>query len=489
MQTQPRPAYKPFAPDPKSLCLCGSGTRFQNCCRGRLPGFNNDKKWRIAAEQKRWTEAVRHLRADVTQYTIWHLSHTAPALAGRPELRDARLMKIDIEALSDYVENLMLGYARRGWHNRLPAVLERLKANIDDPRWHAKIAYHRGICALWRDDREQAIREVAVLQPITPESDDVDLLQIHVDLHGQGMGMMERLAFFDRIRTISMSNSDKLQYGGARAFSILLSGDEVGARRAFCEVVTLGRKMEADKPLSATAERWLCSALEGAAMFDRDTALFAEIDIRLTRQLEKADAWTSVGRAGILRALGDSRRYGAAYAEAIVAYRASNKLVSAPELRTFEAECELRRGNPDEAFRLIRAVAVDKLALPERADHAFTSFYIALARGDKSSLCDARELLKAARTPQPYFETQRLQYIVTIGEALEALDADQSLPELNPIMAGLKRVSRYIMLQPNWNGIGINGNLIVDDFIDYTRERAKREADEIPTYPTEREQE
>lgn len=486
MQTQSKTGYKPFVPTPKSLCLCGSGGRFQNCCKGRLPGFNNDKKWRHAAKQKRWADMLRHLRADVTQYTIWHLSHTAPALAAKPQLRDARLMKIDIEALSDYVENLMWGYSRRGWLKRLPDVLERLKHNIDDPRWHAKIAYHRGICALWGKDRERAIREIAALQPISPKHDDVDLLQIHVDLHGQNMGMMERLAFFDRIRTITTSNSDKLQYGGAWAFSILLSGDEDGARRAFDEVIMLGRKLEAEKPLSATAETWLCRALEGAAMFARDSTLFAEIEARLTHQLEKADAWTPTGRASILRTLGDCRRYGGAYAEAIEAYRASDELLPAPELRTFEAECELRSGNPDEAFRLIRAVSVNKLALPERVDHAFISFYIALARGDKSSLRDARELLKAAKTPQPYFETQRLQHIVTIGEALEALNVDESLPELNPIMAGLKCVSRYVMLQPNWNGIGINGNLIIDDFIDYTRERAKREMDEIPTYPTER---
>lgn len=486
MHMQSKPAYKPFAPDPKSLCPCGSGVRFQNCCKGRLPGFNNGKKWRQAAEQKRWADMVRHLRADVTQYTIWHLSHTAPAVAAKPELRNAKLMKIDIEALSDYVENLMWGYSRRGWVKRLPDVLDRLTRNIDDPRWRAKIAYHRGICALWQKDRERAIREIAALQPITPEHDDVDLLQIHVDLHGQNMGMMERLAFFDRIRTIATSHSDKLQYGGARAFSILLSGDEDGARRAFDEVIALGRELEAETPLSATAETWLCRALEGAAILSREQTLFAEIDARLMRQLEKADAWTTTGRASILRTLGDCRRYGGAFAEAIKAYRASDELLAAPELRTFEAECELRRGNPDEAFRLIRAVSVHKLALPERADHAFTSFYIALARGDKSSLRDARELLKAAKMPQPYFEIQRLQHIVTIGEALEALDADKSLPELNPIMAGLKRVSRYVMLQPNWNGIGINGNLIIDDFIDYTRERAKRETDEIPTYPIER---
>ncbi len=30
--------YKPFKPKPASLCLCGSGKKFRDCCSKRLPG-------------------------------------------------------------------------------------------------------------------------------------------------------------------------------------------------------------------------------------------------------------------------------------------------------------------------------------------------------------------------------------------------------------------------------------------------------------------
>ena len=158
MQGTIRRPYRPFVPDPKGPCLCGSGLRYKGCCSARLPGHNNGIRWKRFAKEQRWTEMIRHLRADVTQYTIWHLSHTAPAVAKRPELRHAYLMNLDIEALSDYVESLMWGYARKGWLGHLPATLDRLRTNIDDPRWHAKIAYQRGICALWQHDRAQAAR-------------------------------------------------------------------------------------------------------------------------------------------------------------------------------------------------------------------------------------------------------------------------------------------------------------------------------------------
>lgn len=485
MQPKTKPRRKYFNPEPQSLCLCGSGARFANCCRARLPGSSSWNRWRIAAERGRLTDMVRHLRANVTQYTIWHIEHTAPVVAAHPELRNRFLMNIDIEALSDYVASLMWGYARKGWLDRLPTVLDRLKSNIDDPRWLAKIAFHRAMCALWRDDREQAIRELSTLQPITPAGEDVDILQVHVDLHGGNMGMTERLAFFDRIRTMSDSNSDKLQYGGARGFEILLAEDEEGARVAFGEVIALGREIEEQGPLSPAAEIWYCKALEGRAVIDQDIELFNEIDSRLTRQLAASEIWSPSGRANILRILGDSRRYAGAFESAIPPYRESFQLIPAPELRVFEAECELRRGNIDDSFRIIQSISVNLLDLPERADHAFTYFYIALARGNRQSLIDARDLLRAATTPHPYFQTRRLQHIITIADALEALERKKALPELGPILSTLKKVSRYVQLQPNWNGVGINGNAMIDDYVAHAQERLKRQDDDTPTYPAQ----
>jgi tetratricopeptide (TPR) repeat protein len=476
------PPFRPYRPDFRGLCLCGSGLRFRECCKDRLPGFDIGKHWRELADAGRWLLAIKHLRADITQYTIWHRSHTVPGVLRQPELRQGRLMRIDIEALDDYVETLMWAYARNGWLKNLPATLDRLKANIDDPRWLRKIAYQRGICALWREDRAQAAREIEPLQPITPAEEDVNILQIHVDLLGGQMGLSERLAFFDRICAVTEHRSDKLQYGGARAFELLLAGDSDGARAKFDEVIALGCGMEEEKPLSIAAESWFCKSLEGRAVLDQDRALFAEIVTRLGKLVNNSRTLTPAGRAMVLREIGDAHRYAGAYADALTAYRASFEAMPNQAIRTFEAECELRNGQIDEAFRLIRSVSVDKLDSPERTDHAFTFFYIALARRDRRSLIDARDLLKLAETPSPYFNMLRLQHIVTVGEAIEALDAHRELPEIGPVLAALKTVSRYIQMKPSFIGIGINVNTIIDDMVVRAEERANRERDESPTY-------
>lgn len=67
-----------------------------------------------------------------------------------------------------------------------------------------------------------------------------------------------------------------------------------------------------------------------------------------------------------------------------------------------------------------------------------------------------------------------------MGEALEALDAHREPPAIGPVLSALKTVSRYIQLQPNFIGIGINLNAVIDDLVVRAEERARRERDECP---------
>lgn len=85
-------------------------------------------------------------------------------------------MHVDIMALSEYVGLLMMGYAKYSYLHKAQAVFTRLATNIDDPRWTKKIAYHKGICALWQDDREAAAKEIGVSGKIAPSEEDIDLL-------------------------------------------------------------------------------------------------------------------------------------------------------------------------------------------------------------------------------------------------------------------------------------------------------------------------
>lgn len=438
--------------------------RFGKCCAKRIPNKQVGESWEAEANAQRWLAALRHVRADITQYRIWHLSHTVPLDAHHPIYSRDQLMLIDVNALNEHLENLIWLYGRLGWLPRLSNLLDDFVSAIDDPRWRAKVAYQRGIVALWQGDRVAAAEKIAGLN-VTPACEDVDLLQIHVDLHGNAMGLSERLAFFDAIVTNARSLADKLQYRGAYAFQLLMAGDDTGAAARFNAAIAVGREAEAENPLSVNAMIWFCKLLEGRGVIDRDRVFLDEAAARLEPLFGDEERLTSSGHAMVGRQLADVLRYAGRYQEAIEVYRKAFEEVPDETLRTFEAECELHLGNTDQAYALIRRIAVLKLGAPERADHAFTFFYIALARRDPEALREARDLLKAAVTPELYFERLRLKHIVTIQEALDDIASEREPTTVAPLLQGLKALSRYVQLQPNIAGIGLNLNHMIDDLV------------------------
>jgi tetratricopeptide (TPR) repeat protein len=436
-----------------------------------LPGTKINEAWRKAAAAGDWPLALLHVRADLAQYVIWHRRHTVPNLQ-IPGLPQPDMYSIDVAALSEYIGHLVEVLARLNRLPQAPPVLGRLAHAIDDPRWRRKIAYHRGIVALLGNDRVKARHELAAAGPITPQDDDVDLLQIHVDLNGSKMGFTERQAFYEQIVTVTRSRSDRIQYRGAATFDLLLVGDEMAGRIALKALISDARAMEVDKPLSPTAETWFCNVLEMLAVLDEDRVLYTELLARLERLLI-SETWTALGKARLWRSIGDAHRHSGDYAKAVNAYRTADTLVPDAIHKVFEAECLLRGGHVADALDLIQTIPVGHLSPAEQADHAFVYFYIALAAKDRAALNQAGHLLRAASTPQPYFETRRLQYIVAVQDALGALATNDEPPKLGGFLGALRAFSRYVQLQPNFNGVGFNLNNLIDDVVEAAEKRSR----------------
>ena len=464
------PGYKPKWNDP---CPCGWGRNFQTCCRPRLPNSNKiTKAWRDAAEAGDWEEALLLVRADVAQYVIWHRRHTIPGLQ-HPDL-PVDMFGVDVEALSAHVGSLIQVLYRLDRLNQAPAILAKLRPAIADERWRRKIVYHRALSTLLMGDRAKARLEFEEAGPITTGEVDVDLLQIHIDLNGSRLGFTERQALYKRVGEITRSRADRLQYGGAAAFDLLLLGDEKGGRDAVVATVALGRALEAEKPLSSTAEYWFCRSLETLAVLDQDRATFDELIERLTRLLTTGE-WTETGRADLLRNRGDAYRLAGEFKLAIEDYRASLRLVELGIVQVFLTECLYRDGSVAEALDLIRTVAVERLSAAEVAEHAFVSYYIARAANDGVALREAELRLRAAVTPHPYFQGVRLQYLVDVQDVLAALAANREPVKLGPVIEALSAISRYTILQPNIIGVGINFNNIIDDVVELAEKKARGE--------------
>jgi hypothetical protein len=124
-----RPAYRPptqYAPPRNGPCLCGSGLKYKRCCADRLPGHGHlGERMHAFLKEAKYKEALYASRADVSQYTIWHKSHTEPAIRGGMP-KEGSILEIDIRALADCVDRLMFCHIKADMMDEFPAVLERL---------------------------------------------------------------------------------------------------------------------------------------------------------------------------------------------------------------------------------------------------------------------------------------------------------------------------------------------------------------------------
>ena len=91
------------------------------------------------------------------------------------------LLEIDIRALSELVDMLLFCHVQASRLSKFSAALERLRANIDDPRWQRKIVYLHAMAALGSNWYEPAGRAELRKLGAIEEDDDVETVQVYLD--------------------------------------------------------------------------------------------------------------------------------------------------------------------------------------------------------------------------------------------------------------------------------------------------------------------
>lgn len=464
-QGRSRRGPKPLAFRPKwsSPCLCGSGRKYNSCCRRRLPGFDIGKRSREAIKSEKLSRALIDCRADITQYTIWHKSHTEPAMrTGNPAI--AYLLKTDIGALAHLVDLLCQLHLKTGQQAKLSAVLERLRNNIGDGRWQRKISYFHTLNSLWpKWDRDAGRKEFEKLGEITPDEDDLEILQLYIDLYADEISFSTRIKLFDQVLALSDAISDRLQYQGAKAMEYLLVGDAKGAEHELVDAIEFSKKEGPIDELAMYGRLKLSNCLEMLAFIRRDQGLFQEA-IDLLKGLLEEDGFTDEGRADLYRQLGDCHRYAGAWNDAESAYRNAVAIMSAPICEIFLSEILLRQDKINDATRLIDSVKSKKLDAREYEDFVFTFAAIAMEAGEASRLEEAKNLLENLNIATPYFSNRRLELIVNVQATMESGRSVSIIEATREMLAGMARsAGRYLILKPSFMGLGLNINSIIDD--------------------------
>ncbi len=449
-----------FSPRRNGPCLCGSGLKFKRCCADRLRDEHDySPRMRTFLKDSKFKEALYEARAYVTHYTIWYRSHTEPVIrAGLPKKKS--LLEIDIRALADLADDLMFCHIKANMMDEFPAVLERLRNNINDPDWQRKVTYFHVLHALWPDwDRQAGRREMKKLGSVADDKDE-EILQLYLDLYSDTLSFSEEQDLIERILTNTRSYTDRLHYKGAKAVLFLTIGDRKKAETELDEAIHEAREKT---NLTEYQQYRLAQTLSLLGALRADSVMLTEALELYQKVLAEGD-WTAFGRATLLGLIGETYRRKQEWENARQVYMQALEANPLPINKVFLAECLLQLENLPDATRTLAEVQPDELSTAEQIDYAFAFAAIAIEMGERSRLGEATAVLKPLEISDPLFREQRDAPLLNVQEALTSGPSISLTQKTRRLFAGLARfVSTYFVLKPSFMGMGVDVGKILED--------------------------
>lgn len=441
-------------PGRNNPCICGSGLKFKKCCLGAYSSKASEL-FRNAYNTGNYDDALIHARNWFTWYALSHKAHTIPLLESD---RDAgeNMLQIDIEALAELLENLHLCYYRLKRNDEFIAVIERVRNVVKDKRWDAKIAYTRG---LWYSvDRNDDDAAYDALQSIDLQTCyDPDILALYLQVCSGKLTFTDSVEIIDRILSNTQKESVRLQYRVVKAINYYLVCQHSDGDRLFEEAISKFSELPADKR-SSYGKLKFAQALEIYGKATNQQKVLEQGREVATDLLHEANEehFTAIYMADLHRLLGDFEEGLDNHQNAIKEFSISLELNPSDLTKVFLARSLCNDGQCNEAKKMLESIDDTILDKPGKFDLAISWAVVAATSLNFSDLGEAKERLKAIEAHDPVFIQLQDRWMIDILEAT---------PKSEPgkIRRLIRSLNKYLLLNPNLFGIGININRIIED--------------------------
>lgn len=452
--------YKPAL---NSQCLCGSGLKFKRCCSGEDDVYSGKMRdlARDSILRRDYKTALKYIRHQITNYTILHKTNTAPYISSKNK-GVMWFLDIDIKALSELTESLLDCYRGLNDYHSFECDLERLRKNILDVRWQRKITYFQVIASLGENwSQKTGKSKIKKLMPLDEEN-DVEIIQLYLHFYSDEIPFKKCLDILDRLLSLIERPSQKLQYTVFKAIKYLCIGEESESEKLIEQAIN-------DYELTD----WSDDNSYGHMQHARAIALLADLkrsanlrvqSIQEFESLLENHSWTDSGIADIYFEIGKSLFNIKRYAEAVEIYKKSLEINNSEIVKVFLSQSLLEL-NVSDVIGTIKEVEdnLSKLSEFELLDFIFTYTAIGIAHKQKDMI--EKSLAYLAETSQlaPLFEKRKSKLLSEISLLYKNGDLDKKSTLLNTLKSFFGSTTRYLILQPNIAGLGININKIVDD--------------------------
>ena len=437
-----------------SPCPCGSGLKFENCCKPHYSrGPYLEARSKLAAGN--YLEGLKCCRAQLTWYILCHRTHTVPWLkTGDPKARV--ILDVDIKALESGLELLYFAYRVNEIVRDFGDALDCYEHLIPHQSWTDVINYFR---AWWLEHDQSDLSEAkAKISQIDIEHcQNSRIIGYYLSLKSSELSVTDRVNLCDRMCSLSTDESTRMHYSCQKGMTYL----------RICEAE------KAIQIIEASLNRYRATPQEGKSQYGdhyfahglvfldqlkQDAEPIREAAVLFQSFLEgKApEPISQFAVAEHLRTLGECDAILGDYETAIKNFEASLSALDDPLTRIFLARALCTAGKAEGGRNILQEICKDTIPLVTRYDYAMALAALAAVTRKHSDIDAAIEELKALEDLDPHFSGHRDKLLITML---------QTTPQNNPgaIKRLLNLINRYITINPSLFGVGINVNKILED--------------------------
>ena len=342
--------------------------------------------------------------------------------------------------------------------------MERLRKNVHDECWDRKLTYFQVLFALGANwDKAAGRREIKKLEPFDDET-DVEILQLYIDLCGGDLSFSSTQAIIDRIVTFTSEIIERLHYRCLRAINCFLIGAQEKASVEAVEAIeeyraarVAAKETTYERHVFGESLALLASIMQDATFLDE--ALAVHLDVL------DAEDLNSRGQALVQRNIGDLYRDKGDYLLAVEWYLQATDLERVDIVEVFLSQCYFELGELDNAVESIERVDREQLGAAAKFDYALAFGAIATGSGDPQLLDRAKVLLgEVGEAAAPYFRQRRDSMLVSVVETQISGRSESMTHKARQVLkSAATAMARYLVLQPNFMGLGIDVGKVLDD--------------------------
>lgn len=402
-----------------------------------------------------YEEALLSCRQHLTWYRLCHQAHTVPFLkSGAKESKD--LLRIDIEALADIAGLLHRCYFHTGRSEDFPSAIESLSNAIDDPRWRNKIRYFH---ALWwlldKNDRKASLSVISKIDIAACE--DPEILTLYLDVSPPWIPFKAKVEVLDRIVANTHRPSEVLQYTILKGIAYCLINEIPQGCEIMEEAIASYKKIDDDKKTPYGAFR-LAQGLEILGEFKDDFTIVRDAITHyiVIQQEAKDGGYTPAYFADIEKALGNCYSFLREYDKALQCYLKSLEYEHSDLTKVFLSRALVNLGDLVQARETLRSIDLSRFNEHEHYDYAISCAILATRSLVREDLEVAKSKLKEAKAFWPIFISLRDSTLIDLLETSPS-NKEGRFKKL------IRELNRYVSLNPNVFGIGIDFNKIVED--------------------------